>query len=689
MGVRAPLSGEIQIGRIRLLAAASLLLLSASACLDTGSDVRKKSSASSTASPASSASSSSGLVTLQTLLKSRTTPETQVDLIGQNGQIGKYCAPTTEAASSSPCRCAFQYKTLDKKSQELELPPVLVEEDLIRCTYNSADGSALPSNYAADSILVRLRNSQLYSGALRDQFANALPFNPATGSVSANYRDPLLYVSPARHQCWDSLSLGMQLDSSMNDPFLADDPRLTYPLNFYATNLGLAQFHFHANPSALPQNGAGWICPFTPASPQVGSESKQDFRLYSATPETRTPNGDFSQGSVLESYQISPGNPQSFDRSRFTLASRSVGRFSVPVSAFFAPNSVAIASEGSVNSPTGNSFPLGYAVKPSRITAGTAPGQEICPTQAEVDIDTSRYRWVKLWLMRAELRPRVLPMSNRLQSQLAAASSTGVVCNPGSNAFPTVDCASDAASGFNGTAGTNDDSLADRVLLNATGALACLRYHHTDRTPGQISFGPGATWDGTTQSTRPPYTAPGTVPAQALFGEGTDAVTFATLETSKLPGGANCGGKDATTNDPLGLCGNPVHSQLSPRATVVSDRRVAGAFSNRPLDSAARIDYVFVVTPANIPPKEMVHSEDMFSAGGPNSRALPYLPYRFYVPGSCLSTRPDADAATNPECAGTSDKRIRYLPKTKDILTPESAQVSRVFPLCVLQEVAP
>ncbi len=160
-------------------------------------------------------------------------------------------------------------------------------------------------------------------------------------------------------------------------------------------------------------------------------------------------------------------------------------------------------------------------------------------------------------------------------------------------------------------------------------------------------------------------------------------MTFATTDATKLPCGANCGGKDATTNDPLGLCGNPVHSQLSPRATVVSDRRVSGTFSNRSLDSAARIDYVFVVSPPD------VHSEDMFAAGGPNSRALPYLPYRFYVPGSCLSTRPDLDAPAHPECAGTSDKRIRYLPKTKDILTPESAQVSRVFPLCVLQEVAP
>ena len=683
MGVRAPLSGGIQFGRLRVTAAAWVLLFSASACLDTGSDVRKKSSASSTASPASgsSGSSSSGLVTLQTLLKSRTTPETQVDLIGQNGQIGKYCAPTTDAASSSPCRCTFQYKTLDGKSQELELPPVLVEEDLIRCTYNSADGSALPSNYAADSILVRLRNSQLYSGALRDQFANALPFNPATGSVSANYRDPLLYVSPARHQCRDSLSIGMQLDSSMNDPFLADDPRLTYPLNFYASNLGLAQFHFHANPSALPQNGAGWICPFTPATAQVGSESKQDFRLYSATPETRTPSGDQPQGSVLESVQIFPGNPQSFDRARFTLASRSVGRFSVPISAFFAPNSVAIASEGSVSSPSGNSFPLGYAVKPSRLTAGSAPGKEACPSQAEVDIDTSRYRWAKLWLMRAELRPRVLPVSNRLQTQLAAAATTGVVCNPGSNAYG--DCKTDAASAFNGTAGTNDEFLADRVLLNSTGALACMRYHHTDRTQGQSLFGPGATWDSAAQSTRLPYTAAGTVPPQALFGEGTDAVSFVTTDANKLPGGTQCGGKDATVNDPLGLCGNPVHSQINPRATVVSDRRVAGTFSNRPLDPASRIDYVFIVSPVD------VHSEDMFAAGGPNSRALPYLPYRFYVPGSCLSTRPDVDAAANPECAATSDKRIRYLPKTKDILTPESAQVSRVFPLCVLQEVAP
>ncbi len=203
MGVRAPQFKMMHFGRLRLAAGAIALLLSASACLDTGSDVRKKSAStsSSTSGSGSSSNAASGLVTLQTLLKSRTTPETQVDLIGQNGQIGKYCAPTTDAASSSPCRCAFQYKNLDNKSQELELPPVLVEEDLIRCTYNSADGSALPSNYAADSILVRLRNAALYSGAARDQFSNALPFNPTTGSVSANYRDPLLYVSPARHQC--------------------------------------------------------------------------------------------------------------------------------------------------------------------------------------------------------------------------------------------------------------------------------------------------------------------------------------------------------------------------------------------------------------------------------------------------------------------------------------------------------
>jgi hypothetical protein len=165
-------------------------------------------------------------------------------------------------------------------------------------------------------------------------------------------------------------------------------------------------------------------------------------------------------------------------------------------------------------------------------------------------------------------------------------------------------------------------------------------------------------------------------------------VTFATLD-KKLPDPAKCGGKDATTNDPLGLCGNPIHSQVNPRATVVSDRKLAGAFSNRTIDSAARIDYVFVVSPTTEDPDEMIHSQDMFAAGGPNSLAQPYLPYRFYVPGSCLSTRPDTDAAANLECAATSDKRIRYLPKTKDILTPESAQVSRVFPLCVLQEVAP
>jgi len=439
------------------------------------------------------------------IAKSAVDPSGSFDLIGDGtGTMSQYCFSETEgSAGESNCRCEYSFILPDGNSNSFDVATSYHDANMIRCRF--ADAPGIPASVSSVNVRILLSNSQTYSNTLRVKM---------TGTGTAlDLSDPLSFTQAERYQCRDIVNVPYLFDGNIMDPVVSDDPKISYPLNFYTTNMGGSLALFVKQGSAV----SNWNCPSIPND--SASDAGLDLTVYSLGPDE------------TGSKQIFPAK-SGFDRSTFYLARSNTGIFNVPVHAFTAPTIT-----------TGvNELPaLGYGAAPVPTTNG-----ETCPDTDPSVIIPSGYEWVKVWLFRANLAPR------EYQANAGLKTIGGIGCNPGKfpvsqeQIFPDCKDLPTMSDALNATG-----RPAARVLLG-TGMCMSLRGEFPPCSANGRVDGPGCT----SQSMTAQY------PDKTMFAPGTDV-----WATSGNATPYSCGGSNAT--DLLNLCTEafpvPHTTELTPK----------------------------------------------------------------------------------------------------------------------------
>ena len=565
-------------------------------------------------------------------------PNAGVDGIGGANSAGTIAG--SGQTGTSNCGCTYAWSDpATGATGSVNVNTSYHESNMIECPYSV---EFFPSDVTQVSVSIFLISNDTQPAT------NTINLNLGNGSGSGiSLTSAANYVQVSRYQCRDIQSIpylggiaGGQLGTgnTIYDPILSEDPELTYPLDFYTTNLGGTYASYIQNSASLYD----WNCPSNPNDPNYGNNTT----LYSV--------GADSSGSV----EIYPPAGSAFDRSTFYVSKTLAGVFTVPLNSYIAPTMV------SATSNIGG--PVGYGAAP--IVTGT--NQESCPV---VSIP-SGYHWVKVWLFRADLQDRRYATSPAV-SQVGAIACNPSVDFPNSVADPVFpDCAGACATATCTETCTGSSAgctlagtgvLADRVLAgaglpnNATPYPMCVDLNHPDTiSGGSPNGGAGATTDAVTNAQYADYTA---------FGLGTDIW---------LPKALKVTSGSANLVDPLDLFGKKYGSGLNSSESVPKDE----ALTSIDLDlGQPRYDFVFVVTPTTAMAADMENSS--------NSSNYPYIPFRFPTAADCLSSNPNFP--TGPGDCNPA-KIIHYGLKLHDVSSngdPPASDPNEagVFPLCALQ----
>jgi hypothetical protein len=592
----------------------------------------------------------SGAFTIAQVLQDALLPSQVLDIIGDgSGNLGKLCSSSDgsdplSTSSSTPCFCTYQYTSAQNPSQNIDVPVIYHESNIVRCTY----GGAIPSGVTSFTVSIHYKTTNVYS--------NALTFNY---SGSGTPIDPTLansFQKVTRNLCKSSVKISYLFDSNIYDPIQSEDPHFTYPLDYYSNNLGGSLEYF------VNSGDTANTCPAIPDS---------SIPIFSKTPLNGNP-------------VIDPPIPRSVDRATFYLAKQPTGIFTQPLNAVLAPS---VVSDGDSTGSFTRAPPLGYGA--SHISIGSS-AQETCPTSTSIP---SGYQWVKVWLFRAALAPRSTLIPNNAG---ANTSLTSIVCNPGdwntaqpgdpislapvftgcglththNSSSPTYSLAEVNSTGY----------LADRVL----GSSQCVQM--SSRTVG-LTTTVSASFLSPNSCSQTPTTAPspgvGCGWNANLPQMGGDFWNLYVPNPSASPyAGVSAVGCNATPkNDPLGLC--KAGMSYSSGGSSFAQPLFTNLTASPPFDTTQRYDFIFVVTPVNI------YQADILNTTA-NSIGTQYYPFRYLTAADCQSPNPN-NPLTPTDCQ-LQYAITNYFPKLHDIQSngdpPANAtSTSSIFPVCALQKI--
>lgn len=672
------------------------------------------------------------------LVFDRLNPSNTLNVYGDSGarDIGTFCAMPSAitAGSRTPCVCVFTF-TLAGSSQQLEANTDYVEDNLLKCRYDS-----IPAGASDVEVRVLITASAQYSNG----WALNLSGSGSTGVGSADFSDPRTFSRVMRFQCrqnvyvpnlyrrynFTRLSLDIQgSEQKVYDPFQSHDIRLSYPLNFYARDPGEAMLYLSSATGKLPDQLASWECAL---NPKDQPPSWLNWRVYSL-------NADPTDG-----FEISSANPgDAKKREAFYLSKVSAGIFTTPVNALAGPHPSLLTRYTAPGTSSGgttprlpvsdvlksNPPPLGYAARPTT----TAPGEERCPTSAESAIP-SGYEWAKLWVFKA-----TTPQRNYVSGSLKIADAGPVVCNPGTwqtgnpagGALVFQDC---VANGTNGTASKFDDHWyipvpGQNQSLIGAGALAPLintdnddvverspaaahdaaNNIKTSRSAMRIFLQTDPLTSGTTNvygacyyraqtnsagsdadpedsawpalgtgDANPPGTRVG--PETLKFGSSLSSVSYLRTGSDLFDARTSSSGTrplNLDTASAANQIATPIEFNNSGSDVEVSNLDSVSIDGTTPNATSMKYEYLFVVSGTD------VHTKDMSDSGSVKARR--HTPLRFRNKVDCTAADPN-----DPSC-GTVDSPNRFPPYRLwlgEILADTSAPSSQrpLFPLCVLRK---
>jgi hypothetical protein len=350
---------------------------------------------------------SSSFINLLRVLKSAHSPQSDFDLLGDGtGQIGRYCIGVGPEAS---CQCRYKYVTPSGSQETLDVDPSYSEADLLRCPYHQ-----IQSGVTSIDVSIHFLEANKFSNTFNYSF-------PGGGSLPGG-GDPTqvaTFIKPHRYQCRDVLYIphlfernDLSSGAKIYDPFQSENGRLTYPLNFYTSNLARA-IGIYANTAG---EGSG--------EPDESNVEKNDYYDCALNPSVLPPWANLRIYSLAPdaggSREIFPGAGSVLDRTDFLLARSATGVFNKAVNARFAPASpnyraglfTSVTPPG--QNPTNVTLPpIGYAAQPTG---------ESCPN---IPIPEG-HRWVKIWQFQAALPERLYVWrSTKIEE------TRTIVCDPG------------------------------------------------------------------------------------------------------------------------------------------------------------------------------------------------------------------------------------------------------------------
>ncbi|MDR3607818.1 MAG: hypothetical protein P4M08_10615 [Oligoflexia bacterium] len=639
---------------LRELAALALLLsaVAASGCTN-GARMTTSSQSTSASTTGTSNTASTGtttpLITISNVLRDQFNPNGTIDVIDTSGAIGTYCIGTVSSnptAGPSSCECNYTY-TSNGQTESISVPTTYQDTDLLKCSITT-----IPTTVTSVQVSVTVTT--------QSNTSSPFTLNFQTSGTGLDTTSASSFSQVLRYTCRDTVYIPDSLDpsSGIYDPLQSEDPKISYPLDFYATNLGAA-INAYAGGASGVAPPTYWNCPSNPLSPP----SPFHVTLYSQTAlnGSKVISGLNSDGSVAAMNAFNP-------RSTFYLANSATGIFSVPINTYYAP------TLHSYNASAGTGLPpIGYGASP---ISGSSPGTESCPN---VPIPAG-YAWVKVWLFRAALPTRVYLKST------AFSNLGNIDCNPGpypklsttdqySNASDNTDLPFNDCFNLNGYASVTAALTAGAPITNGlttpTATLVSRFFEQTgmcvNPTAGGSSSSSGnldAPYSSLTPT--PPVGADIWTPIKAtLSGGNTGYPTAGVGVYSCTDPSTNAAG--VNLNDPVNLCkstSDDLPNDTSPTTQTIDD------------PASPRFDFLFVVTP------QTVMSGDMSNASSPVYQQ--YAPYRFRSDSDCSALDPDA-AGCN-----LSDAFTMYGIKFYDVgsagdAPSSSGTATQSFPVCALQ----
>jgi hypothetical protein len=633
------------------------------------------------------------LVNIKSVLFDNVSPTTTLDIFGDGSNaMAQYCftsgglegGTSSSQSTSGPSNCACTFSYLVNGVQEIiQSDTTYHESNMIECSY-----AGIPSGTTSVTVSVELLTE--------NQYSNSITFALTSTNSTSNTTNINNFALVSKYQCSDVVTIPFGVSSGANqlgstnavyDPILSDKSGLSYPLDFYTTNMGgtLAEFVAANLPgqcsTSSTVNNCVWSCPApTP-----------NMTLYSVGDD---PNGG--------GYQIYPYSGSGEDRSTFYLSKTSAGIFTVDLNAYIAPTMLA-------ETYNQNGAPLGYGAPP---VPGTSAGTESCPSASLIP---SGYQWVKVWLYRAALQGRTYPASSIIagtniscspgfwQSGTSANVTAFTDCNgcsftqageattcntnatlssvPSSYVPPQQGIGTNSLEDWIASNGSSPAPLADRIISSSGTSTTpmCVDLNTaaisprepsgscTQSSPGTCQ-GPGATTKSYNPATGTGAQVgdPGSI--NDVFGYGTDIwlPRFGTLPGCTTNSTNNSG----KFTDSLDLCGwkNSAY-QWIPKDMTPSQVNLDG--------SNARYDFVFVVTPTTI------NSADMEAQ---DSTAYPYIPIRWPNASDCSSANPN-NPDTTTDCPAS--KMIQYGLQLQAVATSGAPTGSSsqpvIFPMCAIQ----
>lgn len=207
-------------------------------------------------------SGTSSFITITKVLRSNIDPNSMIELIGQNSEIGTSC-PTEK-----DCRCVFSWSEANGILRQSEIELLRREANMARCSF-----AAVSSDAKYFDVTLKILAANLSSNPTR---VNMPTSNPSLDpSIASNY------LPVFRYMCRDIIRMAQNTRLYMNNSLL--DPKLwdqSQAYNFYTSALGL---DYGAVPSSNGNGGTqavpGWECPSIPNDPT--SDPAIDYRLFS------------------------------------------------------------------------------------------------------------------------------------------------------------------------------------------------------------------------------------------------------------------------------------------------------------------------------------------------------------------------------------------------------------------------
>ncbi len=597
------------------------------------------------ASSATAANLTAALISITSVVRDQYNPNGLIDIIGDNsGAMGTYCTATSGSGNTGPssCVCNYQFTVPNTTTSEtITVPTTYQDANLLKCSITS---SSLPDGLSSMNVSVTVTTQSNNTSA-------SYTLNLNSGSSGLSTSALTTYSQVIRYTCRDTPFVPNVLDtvSGVYDPLQSEAPVTSYPLDFYATNLGLA-----LNAYAGSNGPADWECPSNPLSPPTAFH----ITIYSQTALNGSKVISGRSGGVTA--DMNTLNP----RSTFYLSNAPTGVFDIPVNAYVAPtlNSYDLRADGSVQ---GGIPPIGYGAAPIE---GSTAGTESCPSNVAIP---SGYTWVKVWLFRAALPKRVYLSSTKLQNLGA------IACNPGTYPLysssaqysepaldlPFSDCYNDGTPG-----GATTADIAGHTLTNPNTNGMASRYLEGTAMCVDVNAAGSSVISGGSAVLSSPYSGFNPTPAIGADTWTPVANAYAGGHYTEGYGPYSCidsktSATGAGLSDPVGLCTSANDDLPTDSSPTVST-----------LDANQRFDFLFVTTPPS------VMTRDMSNASGAIYQQ--YAPYRFRSDTDCNSDNPD-DGTCNTSAAFTM-----YGIKFYDVGSAgdePSSGGAESFPICALQ----